>query len=163
METVIRVVVIYLFLLAGLRILGKREFGQLSPFELVTLLLIPEMLTDALTRGDHSLTNAFIGIATLLSLVFLTSMLAHRSKKVADVVEGKPTVLVQHGQYVGDNMNVERITPAEIFTEMHKAGLERLEEVKWAILEDDGKIAIVPQDKSGRFIPKQQIDRDVAV
>jgi uncharacterized membrane protein YcaP (DUF421 family) len=146
METVIRVFIIYIFILVGLRILGKREFGQLSPLELVSLLMIPEIVTKALTGEDYSLTNALIGVSTLFSLVFLTSVLMQWSRKAEHIIAGKPAVLVYDGNYVPDNMNRERITPDEIFTEMHKSGLEKLEQVKWAVLEPDGKISIVPAE-----------------
>jgi uncharacterized membrane protein YcaP (DUF421 family) len=147
METVIRVFIIYIFILVGLRILGKREFGQLSPLELVSLLMIPEIVTKALTGEDYSLTNALIGVSTLFSLVFLTSALMQWSRKAEHIIAGKPAVLVYDGNYVAENMNRERITPDEIFTEMHKSGLERLEQVKWAVLEPDGKISIVPAEE----------------
>jgi uncharacterized membrane protein YcaP (DUF421 family) len=159
METVIRVFVIYIFILIGLRILGKREFGQLSPLELVSLLMIPEIVTTALTREDHSLTNALIGVSTLFSLVFLTSVIMQWSRKAEQLIAGKPAVLVYDGQYIAENMNRERITPDEIFTEMHKSGLETLEQVKWAVLEPDGKISIVPGDDILLTVQKRSHDK----
>lgn len=148
MEIVVRVSIIYLVILLGMRLLGKRELGQLSPFELVTLLLIPEIATDALIDQDPSITGSIIGIATILVLVFLTSLLSHGSRRAEKLLEGTPTVLVHHGQLVGEALNKERVTPGEIFTEMHKAGLERLEQVRWAVLEPDGKIAIIAEEES---------------
>lgn len=148
METVIRVAIIYVFILVGLRLLGKREFSQLSTMELVTLLLIPEIVSQSLIREDFSLTNALVGVATLFVLVFLNSLLTHKSKSFEEVVESSPAVLVQHGQLVEENLNKERVAPDEIFSEMHKVGLEKLEQVRWAILETDGNISIVPEDPS---------------
>lgn len=144
MEIVLRVVIVYLFILIGLRILGKREFSELSAFDLVTLLLIPEIVSQALTRDDYSLTNAFVAITTLFTLVFLTSALVHRFKRVEHLVSGAPTVLVAHGQLLTDNCNKERISPEEIFAEMHKNGIDELARVRWAILEADGRVSIVP-------------------
>lgn len=144
METVVRVFIIYVFLLVALRIIGKREFGQLSPFELVTLLIIPEIVSEALTFDDYSLTNALIGVATLLVLVFLASNLMHLSERFEMLAIGEPTVLVDHGKLVVGIMNKERVSPDEVFTAMHKSGLEALEQVQWAILETDGEIAIIP-------------------
>lgn len=156
METVIRVIIIYLFLMVGLRIMGKREFGQMSPLELLTLLIIPEMVSQALVREDFSLTNALVGVSTLFSLTFLNSMLAHRNKRAADLISGAPTVLIHHGHLLPDHMNRERISPDELFSEMHKAGFERLEQVRWALLEPDGQIAIVPEEQQPqRATPKQ--------
>jgi uncharacterized membrane protein YcaP (DUF421 family) len=150
METVIRVTIVYLFLMFGLRVLGKREFGQLSPLELVSLLLIPELVSNALQSEDFSLVDAMVGVSTLFALTLLTSMLLHMNKQAEKVISGEPTVLVYHGQIAADAMNRERVTPDEIFSEMHKSGLERLEQVAWAILEDDGTITIVPEDDKDR-------------
>jgi uncharacterized membrane protein YcaP (DUF421 family) len=151
METVIRVTVVYLFLMVGLRVLGKREFGQLSPLELVSLLLIPELVSNALQSEDFSLVDALVAVSTLLALTVLTSMLLHMNKTAQKVIDGEPAVLVAHGQLAVDAMNRERVTPNEIFSEMHKSGLERLEQVAWAILETEGTITIVPEN---------QVDRD---
>lgn len=146
MESVLHVAAIYLFVLVGLRLLGKREFGQLSPIELVTLLMIPEIVSQALTREDNSLTSAAIGVATLLVLVFVTSLLMHRFRKVEFAIAGRPTVLVRSGELIDSALNEMRVTPDEVFSEMHKAGLQRLDQVEWAILEADGSIALVPTD-----------------
>lgn len=144
METVIKVTIIYFFIMVGLRVLGKREFGQLSPLELVTLLLIPEIVAEALTSADPSLTNAIIGIATLFSIVFLTSAVAHYIRPAEKLIAGIPTVLAANGEFIADNMNKERISPEEVYTELHKAGLERVQQARWVILETDGKVAVIP-------------------
>ncbi|MEX0649131.1 MAG: YetF domain-containing protein [Balneolaceae bacterium] len=148
MEIVLRVTIIYLFVLVGMRILGKREFGQMSPFELVTLLLIPEIVTDTLTGDDSSLTAGLIGVTTIFGLVFIITIITHISKRAEKVMEGSPTVLVIDGRILEDALNQERVNADEIFIEMHRTGVERLEQVKWAILENDGKISIVPGEKS---------------
>lgn len=146
MEVVIRVVVIYAVIFFGLRVLGKREFGQLSPFELVTLLLVPEIVSQSLTQDDQSLTHGLIGVTTLFVLVFLTSLLTHRSPKLERFLNGTPMLLVAHGRMIERHLDQERISAAELFSEMHKAGLERLDEVRFAILEPDGRIAIIPEE-----------------
>ena len=146
MDTVLRTAVTYLVIMAGFRIMGKRELGQLSPFELVTLLLIPEIFAQAVVGEDFSMTNAVIAFTTLLSLVFLTSVAAHRSRRFGALVEAQPSVLVAHGALVEANLNRERITPQELYTELHMSGLEELSQVKWAILEPDGKISVIPAD-----------------
>jgi uncharacterized membrane protein YcaP (DUF421 family) len=159
MDIVVRITVIYLFILVGMRILGKREFGQLSPFELVTLLIIPEIVSEALTDNDHSITAALIGTTTLLLLVFITSTVVHLSKKADEVIGGVPAVLIHNGQLLEDAMNRERITTAEISNEMHKAGLETLDQIKWAILEPDGKIALITHDQER--LPRTKQDERV--
>ena len=150
METVLRVAVIYVFILVGIRLIGKREFSQLSPLELVSLLLVPEIVSQALQRDDYSVTNGLVGVATLFVLVWLTSLLMQWSKRIDQLIEASPTVLAHHGQLVDANLNKERVTPDEIFAEMRKSGLERLDQVRWAVLETDGKISIVPEDGQGK-------------
>ncbi|HEX7004111.1 MAG TPA: YetF domain-containing protein [Trueperaceae bacterium] len=144
METVVRVVVVYLFVLVSLRIMGKREFGQLAPMELIALLLVPEIVSQSLVGNDYSLTNGFVALSTLLALVFANSLLSHLSKGFEKVSEGEPAVLAHHGKLVQANLNRERISPSELYAEMRKSGLERLDQVRWAVLETDGKISIVP-------------------
>lgn len=146
METVLRVTLIYCAIVVGLRALGKREFGQLSPLELVTLLLIPEIVSTALNQNDASLTNGLVGITTLFVLVFLTSLFMHLSKRFEVGIAGEPIVLVAHGRLIHNHMNKERVTPDEVFSEMHNQGLDDLSQVRWAVLEPDGRISIVPED-----------------
>jgi uncharacterized membrane protein YcaP (DUF421 family) len=146
METVIRIAVIYIFLMIGLRVLGKRELSEMSPFDFLVLLLIPEIVSQGMIGEDFSITNGLVGVATLFTLVFLTSLLNYHSKVFRKATEGTPVVLVRRGQLVQENMDAERVPSDEIFSEMHKAGLELLSQVKWAILESDGKISIVTTD-----------------
>jgi uncharacterized membrane protein YcaP (DUF421 family) len=145
METVFRVVFVFVFVWACFRILGKRELTQMSPFELVTLLFIPQLFSRALTRQDYSMTNAVIGASTLFLLVFVTSAASYRSRWVARIVQATPRVLVRRGELVEAHLNRERIPPTDIFSAMHKVGLERLDQVEWAILESDGRIALIPR------------------
>ena len=148
METVIRVLVIYVVILVGLRVLGKREFGELSPLELITLLLIPDLISQGVIRNDYSMTNGLIAIATLFSLVFITSLVSHRFKKFEKLVDGEPTLLVANGRILTNNLNRERISPDEIYSEMHRSGIDKLSEVKWALLETNGRISVVPAEKA---------------
>ncbi|HEY2377341.1 MAG TPA: YetF domain-containing protein [Gemmatimonadaceae bacterium] len=145
METVLRVAFVYLLVWACFRVLGKRELTQMSPFELVTLLFIPQLFSRALTRQDYSMTNAVIGATTLVTLVFLTSAGSYRFRWLSRVVQARPTVLVRRGVLIEQHLNRERIAPEDIFSAMHKVGLEQLDQVEWAILEGDGKIALIPK------------------
>jgi len=156
METVLRIAFIYVFLMIALRVMGKRELSKMSAFELVLLLLIPELFSQAAIGEDFSMTNAVIATATLLTLVLATSIISHLSSRAHDVISGTPTVLVRSGRYIEANMNRERIGPDELAAEMHKAGYERLDQIKWAILEDDGKISLIPVE--GEDMPQTKDD-----
>jgi uncharacterized membrane protein YcaP (DUF421 family) len=144
--TVLRVAFVYVFIWACFRILGKRELSQLAPFEFVMLILIPQFFSRALIREDLSMTNAIVAATTLFSLVFLTSVASFRFRGFRHFVESDPTVLVSQGELLRANLGRERIAPDDIFSAMHKAGIERIEQVRWAILESDGKIAIIRAD-----------------
>ena len=154
MGIVVRVTIVYFFIWACFRVLGKRELTGMSPFELVTLLLIPQLFSRAITRQDYSMTNAVIGASTLLSLVFLTSVVIYRNRRLAYLMLPSPTVLVERGQFVRRHLDQERITPAEVFDAMHRQGVSRLEEVEWAILQPGGEIAVVPA-RSTAEVPVQ--------
>jgi|FLYM01.1.fsa_nt_gi uncharacterized membrane protein YcaP (DUF421 family) len=114
METVIRVSVIFVFLLVALRIIGKRELGQLSPFDLLMIMLIPEIVSHGMIQDDFSITNALVGVSTLLTLVMANSFLSHRFKGFRKLVEGEPVLLYHQGQFLQRSMNLERITPDEV-------------------------------------------------
>lgn len=157
METVIRVAVIFVIVMVGLRITGKRELSELSPQDLVLLLLIPELATQAMSRDDYSITNALIGISTLLGLVFLNSLLGYRFQSYRKLMEGEPQVLFHDGKFQRDTLHRERIDADEIVAEARSHGFESLDQVKWAILEPDGKITCIPYGEIPvRKDPKQR-------
>jgi uncharacterized membrane protein YcaP (DUF421 family) len=147
MHTALRVIFIYVFILAGMRVLGKREFGQLGPMEFISLILIPDLVSQGVVGDDFSMTNAVIAVSTLFAMVFITSVAVHISKRAEVLVEGVPVVLAHDGKLIPGVMNKERVTAEELFAEMHKSGIEGLKQVKWAILDSDGKIAIIPVEK----------------
>lgn len=146
MEIVARVVFIYFAIMLGLRALGKREFGELAPFDLVVLLLIPEIVSSAIVGSDFSLTAAFVALATLFGLVIATSILSFRYPRLDRVISGTPAVIVANGVLIPEPLQLERVSPAEIHDALHRVGLERIDQVRWAILETDGRITIIPRE-----------------
>lgn len=95
-------------------------------------------------REDFSLTNALVGVSTLLSLVFLTGVLSYRFQRFGGLIAGEPAVLVRHGHLVSSNLNRERVRPDEILEAVHQVGLCRMDQVQWAILETAGRISVIP-------------------
>ncbi len=150
METVARVAFVYVLILTLLRVMGKREVGQLTPMELVMLILIPELVSQAMIREDFSMVNGVVAVTTLMSLVFVTSALAYRFPKVERIVEGSPTMLVRDGEVVRETLDLERISADELASEIRQAGASNLAGVKWAILEPGGRVAIIRDDDSDR-------------
>jgi uncharacterized membrane protein YcaP (DUF421 family) len=159
METVVRVVLVYVAIFAGLRVMGKREFSQLSPMELITLLLIPEIVSQGIIGDDFSLTNALVGVATLLALVLATSYLQTTNVRAEKLISGDPTVLLYHGRLYEDNLLRERVTPDEVSGAVRAAGYLDLDAIEWAILEPDGRISVIPRDEyRARAVHVQQHD-----
>jgi len=152
MDPVIRVTVVFIVFMIGFRIIGKRELAQLAPFDLVVLMLLPEIVSESLIKR-HSILEGLAGACTLFVLVFITSVLSHRSKVAKRILESEPVILVHNGRLVSQALNFERVTPDEIYTEVHRSGLEKISQVKWAILENDGKITVIPRKDAVPVLP----------
>jgi uncharacterized membrane protein YcaP (DUF421 family) len=148
MEIVFRITLIYVFIFLAMRVMGKREFSKMSPMEFITLLLIPEIVSQGMVGDDFSITNALVGLASLFVLVYVISTLAHVSERFEKTVTSTPTVLVHGGRLLEANLNRERVSPDEIYGEIRRAGLERIEQVRWAVLESEGTISIVAEPSS---------------
>lgn len=155
MEIVLRIACVYVLLTLAFRVLGKRELSQLSPFELIMLLLVAEIVSPALTAGDESLTGGLFGAATLLVLTFAHSVLSYRFRAVRDVSEAPPSLVVHHGRLIENALHKDRIHPDEVFSEMHKSGIEHLSQVKWGFLEADGKMGFVRMDEGDTTHPDE--------
>jgi uncharacterized membrane protein YcaP (DUF421 family) len=139
-----RIAAIYFFLTVGFRLLGKRELSVMSPLELITLMLIPEIASSTLA-DDGPLLNALAGIGLLLGLVFFVSLLSARFKAVESLIEPPARVLVVDGRLCKEAMFTERITADELYAEMRKHGIADVSQVRWAILESGGDISFVPR------------------
>jgi uncharacterized membrane protein YcaP (DUF421 family) len=144
-SSVLHVVVSFIVLMLAFRLIGKRELGRLSPFELVTLMLIPEILSNTV-QGESSLFQGLAGLCTILMLVLTTSLLSQRFPAVQDAVEASPRVLVSNGVLLERNMNAERIAPEELYSEMRKQGISGIAEVRFAVLESSGNITFIPRN-----------------
>lgn len=145
LDMIWRVAFVYFFLMLAFRFAGKRELSEMSPFELVTLLLIPEIFSTALNKSDDSLANSTISVAMLFVLVFVTGLLTFRSQRLEKLLEGEAALLVRDGRFLTGNLRKERVTPEEVLAEAHKAGIADVRDIRWAILEVDGQISIIPR------------------
>jgi uncharacterized membrane protein YcaP (DUF421 family) len=146
MESVIRGVVVYLFLLIVFRLAGKRTLAQASNFELVLLLIISETTQQAMVDNDHSVTNGFILILTLMGCTIGLSLLKERFRKLERWLDDTPLIVAENGQLHRDRMNKERVDEEDILSAAreHQA-LENIEEIKYAIIERDGQITVIPK------------------
>ena len=147
MDTVIRSIVVYLFVLVVFRISGKRSLSQITTFDFILLLIIGEATQNALVGEDFSVTNAVVVIATLVTLEMIFSSMGSRWPAFSRVVESLPVVVVENGKLLDDRIKQEGVTVSEILAAGREAhGLERLDQFKYAILERHGGISVVPTD-----------------
>ena len=150
MESVLRGVVIYLFLWLVFRIAGKRTLAETSPFELVLLLIISETTNEAMVDGDHSITNAILLIITLTGMSVLLSVVKHYWPKVNHVLEGMPLPLVKDGELLKENLDKSRVDKDEILAAARMThGIDRMDDIQDATVENDGKISVVPKPGKG--------------
>jgi uncharacterized membrane protein YcaP (DUF421 family) len=145
METVIKATAVYLFLLLMFRIAGKRTLAQVTTFDFVLLLIISEAVQQAMIDDDNSITNAFLLVVTLIGLNVLFSEIKLRWKAAEGVLDGAPLLIVENGKAKEDLMRKERVDVDDVLDAAREHhGLERLEQVKFAVLERNGKISIIP-------------------
>jgi uncharacterized membrane protein YcaP (DUF421 family) len=129
--------------------MGKRELGQMTPFELIVLIVIGDLIQQGVTQNDFSLTGAIIAISTIALLALLMSWATYLWPWAERVLEGEPRVIVRDGEILTDNLRRNRLTRAEIESEMRLAGIGQLSEVAWAILETRGKISFIKRSEDG--------------
>ena len=146
-EIVLRTVAVYGVILVGLRLMGKREIGQMAPFDLVVLLLIANAVQNAMVGPDTSLVGGVLAAVVLLALDRLITTLTGNSPRLRRLVEGSPTLLVLHGKTLPDNMRREGVEAPELMTALREHGVATLAEVDMAVLEIDGTISVVPVGK----------------
>src|SRR6266566_6281384 len=139
-ELVIRSVVVYMFLVVLLRITGKRQVGQLAPFDLVLLLVLSNAVQNSMNAGDNSLVGGLISATTLVGLNFLVGLITYRSKKLEAIIEGRPQVLVHNGKLFEDVMASAKLTHHEFDSALRQAGCTCIEEVHSAILENNAPV-----------------------
>jgi uncharacterized membrane protein YcaP (DUF421 family) len=140
-EKMLRPVVVYVFLIVGLRLAGKREMAQLNPFDLVVLLTLSNTVQNAIIGDDNTVTGGILGASTLLAVNYLVVRFLYSHTKLDRLIEGDPDVLIENGVVQMDRLKKELITPLELAAAAHKQGFASLDEIDRAILDPGGTIA----------------------
>lgn len=148
MDSVIRGLAIYAILLVATRLSGRRTLAQMTPFDLVLLLIIAETTQQALLGDDFSITNAVVLIVTLFATDVLLAWLKGRSRRAASLLDGHPTVLISDGRIDADAMRRSRVSVGDVLEAARSQhGLKALSDIDAAILEVSGGISIIPKDR----------------
>jgi uncharacterized membrane protein YcaP (DUF421 family) len=142
-DIVIRAAVIFAFVFALTRLLGRRELNSLEPFDLILLIVTGDLVQQGVTQNDESLTGAMLAISTIGLLTVALSYLSYRFKRMRPILDGEPIVLVEDGDMVEANLRRQRLTREEIGAEARLEGISSIADVRWAILETNGKISFV--------------------
>lgn len=154
MDSVARAAVMFFVLNVLLRIMGKSELGQLTPFELVVIIVLGDLIQQGVTHNDFSLTGAILAISTFAFLAIAMSWLTYLSLRAEKLLHGEPRVVIRNGELLKENLRRDRMTQSEVESEMRLAGIPNLDQVAWAILEPQGKIIFIKKDGSDVLVAK---------
>jgi uncharacterized membrane protein YcaP (DUF421 family) len=152
-EKMLRPIIVYLFLIIGLRLAGKRELAQLNPFDLIVLLTLSNTVQNSIIGDDNSVTGGILGASTLLAVNYFVVRFLYSHERWEHIIEGNCDVLMQDGKILHKNLKRELLTVAELETAAHRQGFSSLAEVDRAVLEVGGSIsffAATPTPDSSR-------------
>jgi uncharacterized membrane protein YcaP (DUF421 family) len=166
LQIVLRTAVIYLLVLIGVRLSGKREVGQMTPFDLTLLLLLSNSVQNAMTGPDTSLLGGVIAACTLLVLNYGVAGVSGSNRRMRRLIQGQPTLLVHDGKIIDAHMARERVSMDELHRALREHGINSCDQVALAVLEVDGSISCLKYDEikpdanthlaHRRFIQKKQ-------
>ena len=147
-EFILRGVIVYVFLIVILRVTGKRQVGQLAPFDLVLLLVLSNAVQNSMNGGDNSLVGGIISATTLIAFNYLIGFITFRSRRLEKIIEGRPIVLIHNGQLFEDVMARAQLTHHELNSALRQAGCDCVSDVHCAILENNGAITVTQRVKT---------------
>ena len=151
---IFRTIILYLLLMVGLRLLGKRQIGELEPSELVLTLIISDLAAVPMQDFGIPLVNGVFPILILLCLSMILSFVNLKSVRFRSILCGKPAIIIREGRLVQQNMNKTRLTIDELYEQLRSQGITDLKSVKYAILETNGKISVLPYTRESPVTPK---------
>jgi len=144
-ELIVRGLLVYFFLILILRSTGKRQIGQMSPFDLVLLMVLSNAVQNSMTGGDNSVTSGLILAVTLVVANWTVGKITSSSKVMEELIEGNPQILFHNGTVYEKVLKDSQITRQELIAAVHKAGYADLDAIRAAILENDGTISVIPK------------------
>src|SRR2546423_13079331 len=146
LEKIVRPILVYAFLIVGLRLAGKRELAQLNPFDLIVLLTLSNTVQNAIIGNDNSVSGGVIGATTLLAVNYFVVRFLYGHEKLESMIEGRCDELIADGKILHDHLKRELITVAELETAAHRQGFASLADIDRAVLETGGTISFYPKE-----------------
>jgi len=157
LEKILRPVIVYIFLIVGLRLSGKRELAQLNPFDLIVLLTLSNTVQNAIIGNDNSVTGGIIGAASLLAINYLVVRFLYDHRKIDQLVEGRADVLIEDGKVHEQKLKRELITKEELAAAARKQGFDSLSEVRQCVLEPGGTLSFTARKPDTEDIRHQEL------
>jgi uncharacterized membrane protein YcaP (DUF421 family) len=157
LEKVVRTIVVYVFLVVGLRLAGKRELAQLNPFDLVVLLVLSNAVQNAIIGNDNSVAGGIIGAVTLLVINWIVVRFLYDHRKLDEVIEGHEDVLIENGQVKMESLRHELINLSQLETAARKQGFDSLAEIDKAVLEPGGTLVFLRKKPTPEDVRQQQL------
>lgn len=145
MDIVVRAVLAFVFVLILTRVMGRRELSSMQPFDLILLIVLGDLIQQGVTQSDYSFTGLMLTGGTFALLTVAVSYLVFRVRRLRRVFEAEPLVLVEDGRVIDRNLRRERMTPEEVAAEARLQQIPSLRDVRWAVLESNGKISFIPR------------------
>ncbi len=156
LELVARTAIVYLVFIVVLRVFGKRELGQFTIFDLVLLFLAANALQPAMTGPDTSVAGGVVILATVFALNWLTAQGRERLPWLRRLLEPEPTVLARDGVWLDDAVHGEDLDPEDLAAALRQHGLERIEDARLVVLEQDGSVSVVPKETDGEALRRRR-------
>ena len=157
LEKILRPIIVYVFLIVGLRLAGKRELAQLNPFDLVVLLTLSNTVQNAIIGDDNSVTGGVIGATALLAVNYLVVRFLYDHQKLDQLVEGKADVLIENGKIHEERLKKELITMEELMAAARKQGFDTLADVKQCVLEPGGTLYFIAKKPDTEDVRHQEL------
>jgi uncharacterized membrane protein YcaP (DUF421 family) len=145
MDIVLRAAVIFFAVYLVTRMIGRRELGMNEPFDVILLVVMGDLIQQGVTQSDYSVTGTVLALSTFVLLTVALSYLNFRGSRVRTVLEGQPLVLVENGTPVEENLRSQRLVVDEVLSEARLQQVTALKDIRWAILETNGSISIIPK------------------
>jgi uncharacterized membrane protein YcaP (DUF421 family) len=146
MDVVLRASIAFFLLWILIRVSGKRQLGQMTPFEFVSLVVLGDLVQQGVTHNDYSLTGAALAVGTFVLWALLFGVVGLKSKRLRKLIDGEPRIVVRRGEIDVAMLKHEHVPIDELLSEMRLAGIAHVADVAWAILETNGKISFIKKD-----------------
>jgi len=148
MDIVLRATAAFFFIFLLTRVVGRRELSSLEPFDLIMLVMLGDLVQQGVTQNDYSVTGLILAAGTVGMLTVVVSWTSWRFRRLRVVLDGEPVILVQDGAVIKRNLDQNRITLEEVAAEARLQQIDRIADIRWAVLETGGQISVIPRQQA---------------